>query len=364
MKRFPFILLLVWIGLGFGCANLEVDVRAFNHDCFGQLDFLRAKALDRTSRMRALDQNNIYQEVEEALVAEAQTVAVTLKCVNGLQDPRDYCLDEKDVDDGRFVQAIGAKIKEKFMLALKHYREGIEQTNAGEKAPPDNTDLRLEHYAQALSSFYQGDEVMRKVRVGVESELGGEIEVMKAFAPFLNKVSKATQDLASGTRLFDDHLASAVITADKACWEPEYNSAHALGLVGNTDVAIKMEAAGDYSIKGVRLDSAAVTKATFGAVRQGIAIAAAAYGVPLPTAQQSDGSTLAQAVPELDSITNAQQEMEIQARLSKMAMWGLLNAVVQRREDFENSAKRKETFRSLQSIFSVYRPQLAGDMSP
>lgn len=371
MRIYYFVIsIFVWVLLGAGCASLKVDVRAFDPDCFNQVDILRAKALDRAARLRVLDQTHAYDNSRVAILSEVKSALEVLKCKYKLNDVRrrDYCINQEDVDDGTYLGDFTLKVNELISLASDKYSKGVMQTDAGETVPVADVEARKNHYALALDYFYQGDQVMRELYTGVQQELeegvDGNIEGLKMLDPFLRKVAIATQNLSSGARLFDDQLAAAIVASEKRCWKPEYNDAHALGLVGNTDIAIKMEAAADYSIKGVRLDGAAITRATFGAVRQGIAIAAAAYGVPLPTEQRSTGSNLALSIPELDLAADAQNELVERARLSKMAMWGILEAVSQRRKDFDNTSTRKSAFESLQSIYLVYRPQLVADTNP
>jgi hypothetical protein len=339
------------------CASLDVDVNVFGDACLGDLDFLRAKALDRSTHARVLAASSVYDQWTEAIENQARASAGDLTCVDGTKDPRSYCLDAEQAK--AFPAELAGAVRRELAEVARLAKEGVKATEAGEQLRPDDSDERRQHYVDALAQFRNSDSSLEALRTTVEEELG-EAATDPAGRSLILVVTKAEESLRSGVSLFSDQLASAIVSADGDCWEGKYNEAFSVGIAGNSDFAIKMESDGEYSIKGARLDASKLTRATFGAVKQGISIAAAAYGVPLPAAQQKSESTIADGIPELDAITMAQREAEARSRLSRMAIWGMLDAISQRREDLENPAKKKQTFEALRQVFSIYRAQIEG----
>lgn len=352
--------LLVFCAAGaVGCASLDVDVSVFDRSCLTELDFLRAQALDHGARLRALQAAAAYDAAEREIVAKARQAEEELACVGGTSDPRDYCLDPADVASHEFSAAVGAAVHTKLDDAKAKARETLAKLDTAELIPASDVAGQKAAYADVLAAYVASDNAVRTLGTAVRSEIGNKGG--DAVERLLLLASRVEVTLQSRNDLSSDHLASAIANADDVCWEADYNEAFALGVAGNSDFAIKMESDSEYTIKGARLDASKLTRATFGAVRQGIAIAAAAYGVPLPAAQQKSSAPLADAIPELDSARVAEQELEARARLSRLAIWGFLEAVVERRDELDAAATRKATFRTLQGVFRVYRAQIAGE---
>jgi len=84
----------------------------------------------------------------------------------------------------------------------------------------------------------------------------------------------------AGRSLLDDRYASRVLYAPESCWKAEFGTASGHGYFGNSDIAIKMEDAGSFVVKGLRLDASKMTQALFKGLNQGIMVLAGAYGVP------------------------------------------------------------------------------------
>lgn len=88
--------------------------------------------------------------------------------------------------------------------------------------------------------------------------------------------------------VFDDPQASLVVYAPERYWRSgdgrgsrPFNLSKGSGQMGDADIAIRMDGPGEFSLKGVRVDSSKVAQASFAAISQSVRVVAAAYGVPL-----------------------------------------------------------------------------------
>jgi len=113
------------------------------------------------------------------------------------------------------------------------------------------------------------------------------IESVAAVDEAKAKNKATTRSIIGDQGLHNDPLASAVVFAPEEFWRRQewpqgINRTEAFGGFGNTDIAIKMQSIGSFTIKGVRLDASKITQATFAVGRQAIKTIAAIYGVPLP----------------------------------------------------------------------------------
>jgi hypothetical protein len=199
-------------------------------------------------------------------------------------------------------------------------------------------------------------------------------------------VAEALPSLSSND-VFNDPYASIVINAPSNYWEGVYNRTFGVGTLGDTDIAVRMESVGDFTIKGVRDDASKITSASFQGVQQAVKLAAAIYGVPLPTpsssgtgASASTGATGAGAAGGANpaTITNpagsgaasvanpsppssADQKSAID---SKVAALTILSAITTHRADFAPAASSdmvKAGITAVQSAYTSGKSSLEGD---
>ena len=132
--------------------------------------------------------------------------------------------------------------------------------------------------------------------------------------------------------------------------------------MGNTDIAIKMETVGSFTIKGLRVDASKVTEATFDVLKQSIRMVAAAYGVPLPAAekktQQDVGGSPTNVVMAVDEVRQLADRKRL---LSKSAALTLLDLIVAQRSDLALASTRTTAIQNLKRSFEAYKGQLAGN---
>jgi len=175
-------------------------------------------------------------------------------------------------------------------------------------------------------------------------------------------IEQKVESLTGGAHLIDDPLAPIVIAAPDEFWKGVYNKTSALGTMGNTDIAIKMETVGSFTIKGLRVDASKVTEATFDVLKQSIRMVAAAYGVPLPAAEkktkQDAGGSPTDVLMAADEVRQVADRKRL---LSKTAALTLLDLIIAQRSDLNSAPTRSTAIQNLKRSFEAYKGQLAGN---
>jgi hypothetical protein len=82
-----------------------------------------------------------------------------------------------------------------------------------------------------------------------------------------------------------------------------YNTTIARTFFGNSDIAIKMESPGEFTIKGVRVDADEAVKTSFKVLNQGIKYLAYAQGIPVAGTSTSSKNNV--VIPELEKSENS-----------------------------------------------------------
>jgi len=99
------------------------------------------------------------------------------------------------------------------------------------------------------------------------------------------------RSLNGGQNLTEDPFAFAIASAPDAVWQKKYNRAIASGYLGNVDIAIKLVALGDFTIKGVSFDPSTVAQVASKVTTQALLIATQLAGVPVSRVQSGGGGT-------------------------------------------------------------------------
>lgn len=118
--------------------------------------------------------------------------------------------------------------------------------------------------------------------------------------------NKAINGEGADVQVLSDVKVPFIVNASEDKWQGIYNYAWSRTLFGNSEIAIRMENLGESHIKGVMFDPSRVTKATFDGLATAVKVAAAAYGVPLPTngGSGADPTTLPTGIEDSQSTTS------------------------------------------------------------
>lgn len=258
-------------------------------------------------------------------------------------------------------------------------------TNENRKAETlINPDERQKVYESALDNFTSATQILNKLRfeflkpyqgllkeklIEMEAEITPDLttinNVILSDSRINREVEKSVQTLTGALDLFDDHLAPFIISASENYWQGVFNKTEASGQIGNTDIAIKMETIGTFTIKGVRLDASKVTEASFQVLKQSVKLVAAAYGIPTPggtpptVGDQISGSPAAMVM----NIDQLRQTADLKRQKSQYAALSLLDLIISERLDLlsANNPARKAAVDRIKKSFQAYKPQLSGE---
>ena len=115
------------------------------------------------------------------------------------------------------------------------------------------------------------------------------VETETASARRLLKAQSMTTITGGGVTLAGLDHAFFVAAADERHWAPAYNRALGRGRFGSTDIAIKLNSAADFSVKGFVFDGRATAHLVGQAGAEALKIVAGGFGVPIAPSGDKDG---------------------------------------------------------------------------
>lgn len=149
--------------------------------------------------------------------------------------------------------------------------------------------------------------------------------------------STAQQLLIGNSNITHDALAYTISSAPPEAWSDIFDRSYGAGRLGRMDLAIKMEARGVFTIKGVSFDPSAVARAASKALSQGVILAAQMAGVPLKSGTFSgDGAGLATSSVNLATADDQTATAEAKISDKKNALIELAQQILAQRESLEN----------------------------
>lgn len=364
------------------CTTLDVRVEIFNPAGVASTDALESTVKREGANHAYLLKTDFYERTALDLKNQA------IQFIHTIAEAR--CPDQSPVITDQDLPVILASARNNVENAV---RDAVQARNAGmtllrqaETVKKDDEPGRLsernEKLTTALTHFSTANKALTDLSINLEQ--GFKENTNKLIVclnrkpdPFnpepLHRVIIAQQQtqrsieqkvvsLTGGTHLLDDPLAPVVIAAPNTFWKGVYNETTALGTMGNTDIAIKMEAVGGFTIKGVRVDASKVTEASFDVLKQSIRMVAAAYGVPLPaTEKNAQQNATGNPTDILMTTDEIRQVADRKRLLSKTAALTLLDLIVAQRSDLTSASTRKTTIQNLKHSFEAYKGQLAGN---
>ncbi|NGZ95146.1 MAG: hypothetical protein CV089_03255 [Nitrospira sp. WS110] len=375
------ILILLLVTLP-ACTALDVKVEIFNPSGITSNDALESAVKREAANHAYLLKTDLYERTAVDLKSQSRHLLSILSSAQ--------CPDRsKVIADGDLPSITGTAMNN----VENAIREAVRARNAGmallrqaetvkkDDEPSKNVE-KTEKLTTALTHFSTGNKALSDLSDNLQQTFNvytNKLLVCLNEEPslpnleLLNKVTTSQRQtqtsieqklvsLTGGAHLLDDPLAPIVIAAPNAFWKGVYNETTALGTMGNTDIAIKMETVGTFTIKGLRVDASKVTEASFDVLKQSIRMVAAAYGVPLPATEkkpQQDSSGSATDI--LMTTDEIRQSADRKRLLSKTAALTLLDLIVAQRSDLTSSSTRKTAIQNLKHSFEAYKGQLAGN---
>lgn len=233
-------------------------------------------------------------------------------------------------------------------------------------------------YKVADDAFTQADTILRQTIEGARTDLGNyvgddhvgaeqpisEADRLALEARFTGIVSvlnnafgsiRATVvDIKEASQLRGDPLLGYVLLADDHHWRGIFNRAFAYTHGTNTDIAIVMDDIDKFSIKGLRVDASAATKATFIALGRVMDIAAAVSGVPIggllpdpPTTPASTGGLESGTQRQAQMLTISRASVDASILRSRLELLRLMDAVLNESDaDLQGEGELEESVRT------------------
>jgi hypothetical protein len=316
-----------------GCAHLKVDVAIFDSRYEESLEFLEAAARTSSTRVGGLLASGRLVSLRVDLEGKTQRFVDDLSRVRVIPDELRT----------EFSRDLRAAIAASFQKAEGFYKGGLTALTES-RTVARNDDRRRVSLATAVESFRQGDQELATIPIALSnlalnvSRTAGISDpgfLAQRISQFSQDASRRLASLIGDAGIFDDPHAPMVVTAPDAAWRGLFNQTYATGVLGNTDMAIKMESLGNLTLKGVRLDAAKITQAVFDAAGQAVKLVAVAYGVPVG-ALQSDGKT-APTEPGADIIIadQSRREAEVEVLKRRIAAVAIMDAILSERRALE-----------------------------
>lgn len=356
-KRMLLILVILASPLLGGCAQLSVKVAIFKREDLNDPALVRglSNQLAANATM-TLATGKIDSWSAETKAAIGKYYGKLVQ--NNVMAPADRSRLEADVSTAVDQRTDDVK---------KLYLKGIEDVaNACVMQPP--AAQRMEHLA-AIGVFTEAQSRIHALVRDVMTELddtqpvagpANALAVAAAKAEVDAAIDRASDKAKLQVQLFDDPYASLVVYSSEASWRGCFNETYGSGRVGNTDIAVKMDDEGIFTMKGVRVDASKFTKATFQSMSQGLRMLAAVYGVPLP----AGGGASDAAQPDasgLQAISRAEDERlnaEAALRMSRVVRLALLDSVLMQEAALADPAKLPLAVDSIKGTFAAYKGQL------
>ena len=373
-----------------GCAHLTVDVNVLDRKFWSSPEQLSSSISEQVANMMRLRANGQFAKARQTINSQARE-ALSQWVKVGAVDP-------KDVD--RFVTLLAKLVDDGFNASDKHFESAFKKLGAASAgASPQK---RLSILFEAQGELDAGYDVIRKAQQQMSVDLRTTIDGFEKAMSTNSADQTAVKAAVSSTKLaeskiqaavaslgfigdrgiLDDPLASNVVYAPESYWiRPEsphgINNTSAKGNFGNTDIAIKMETVGDFTIKGVRLDASKITQAIFAVGRQAIKTVAGLYGIPLSKSGGTQTTASAATTPfaetsiGFDAPDRRRGQADEALLFRRVARLTVLETILVQRQALTNpkttvevEAARATAIKTVKDVFAANRVELDAPTAP
>ena len=175
-------------------------------------------------------------------------------------------------------------------------------------------------------------------------------------------VERAVKSILPGEGLGQTRYAYAVKAAPATAWKTTYDKAEASADLGNTDIAIKLDSSGVFTIKGMQFDPSTIATVASKVSTQALLLATQIAGVPLSGGPDNGGALLdatnAQAAGDTTMLIRAAQAEAHEDALYHVA--DIIFAEEGRITDASNNAQAiQAAFAIIETYLDGYRPLLS-----
>lgn len=184
-----------------------------------------------------------------------------------------------------------------------------------------------------------------------------------------NTIVAARKSLIDGAEISNTEFAHLVASAPDTLWAPNYNRAFGSGVLGNTDVVIRMNSTADFSVKGMRFDATTVAQVASKVLTQTVLLGAQMAGVPVakPSTSGATGDALSQTSADLASADAALAQRQALAASQRSAIRATARTIISaapalQAADLRNKpaddAGRVALHDAIESTIDALKPQL------
>lgn len=366
-------------GLLGGCSSLKVEVGVLDpRVAAAQVDTILLEtvlpaALGQSEEAVRTDieavQNAHFQEyvaLSEAYRAAAQQIADPAER-NALQ----FIADQLQPD---FGSTFAQTYEDAANAIVATNAEIVQQDQRVRSAPHSTARARLERDLLVLLRKRQEavDALLRVVQADVpERDLLRNVS-MRALLPRtqLDRVvasSRATAEaleksILRGPGIADSPIAHAVASAPDSLWATDFNRVFGRGRFGNLDVAVIVDASGDFTLKGMTFDPSAVAQAAAKVTSQALVISAQIAGVPvnLPS-PTGPGAALAMASSRVVSAAEIELTTELRRQAFEEAIEVIAAAILAQRTSIDaGGPQAAAALRAIRITYEAQKARLSG----
>ncbi len=275
----------------------------------------------------------------------------------------------------REIQNIGTDPLRKYIEAVAHINNQasiIIDTNHILSLELEGDNAYLQGIAELISKF-------KTLDIDFSNEefesISNNILIKEVYDPI------SINSTSYGGSLYSDKFASLITRAPNRYWrkyqstidlsssskklsktiKARYNKVTASTFFGNSDIAVKMDQPGSFTVKGVRMDANESIKTSFKVLSQGIKYISFASGIPFPEASANHTST-AILIPSEDEVELLTLERDNSEKrfddLNRTFLLVLMQQTIVLENDENSDEQKEQALELIKKAYKVYKNQL------
>ncbi|MCH7403814.1 hypothetical protein ACFOUP_13030 [Belliella kenyensis] len=273
----------------------------------------------------------------------------------------------------------------------KHYFEGLESLKQNSRELLKTKDFSNIEICELKGdkAFIDGLEKLTKVLEGL-GIIGESLADARSIILNTHWNSKFTSKTSFGESIYADQFSSFITRAPNKYWrkyensfdivndtlgsrslhlKARYNRVTAKTFFGNSDIAIKMDNPGTFTVKGVRMDANESIKASFKVLNQGIKYLGYTVGIPISTTSDNNNN-LSETINEnslelyssLSYIDGVRKDISIKEErienLTKAYLMSIIDRGILLEEPNISEEEKKSIISNIKRMQALYEKQL------
>lgn len=317
--------------------------RAENYPATGELAEVRSDLLGsaRDYRGTSTAEAEIFRQIDDYYAA-ANTANMALRQIYWRADAADRTYASST--NLPLAEAVAARqrIETELLGGITELLDGLVADIAGLRAQGPQDALAGGDGAAASQSLTSAEQAVQAARARISRSI-----------------------IAEGS-LVGSGYSFALASLDDSYWIPEYNRAFGEGRFGNTNIVIRMNSTGDFSVKGMSFDASTVASVASTVATQSLLLGAQIGGVPVTRQSGGDANALVSAAGQVSSIEQARMGREARRQARAFALIDLAFAVLNEQDalsDGSDQARRDQAADAINQSLNTLRPILTLESS-